>query len=100
MTLAHREVANRGGDDRQQSEGTHQPKQRDQHKTAEHHPDDAAEGVERHHLTDITPDMFAPDTQAQRHGKRRAEQHGRHEHDAQCGHRKAYAHAQQFTGTQ
>ncbi|MNP29589.1 hypothetical protein D3C76_1226220 [compost metagenome] len=98
VALAHGKVADTRSNDRQQSQGSNQAQQRDQHKAAEHHPDDTAEGIERHHLTDVASYMVAPDAQAQGHGKRRAEQHRGYKHDAQRRHGEACAHAEQFTG--
>ncbi|MNL11979.1 hypothetical protein D3C87_1328380 [compost metagenome] len=100
MPLAHCKVTDPGGNDRQQAQGTNQSQQRDQHEPAEHHPDNPAEGIECDNFTDIAPHMVTADAQAQGHGKGRAEQQGRYKNNAQRRHRKACAHAQQFTGAE
>ena len=97
MPLAHRHITYGGGDDRQQPQGAHQSQQRNQHKAAQCNPDNPAQGVERHHRTDIAPHPVRAHAQA--HGQREggAQQHSRDKYDAQRGHCETAAHTQQHT---
>ncbi|MND89019.1 hypothetical protein D3C80_810610 [compost metagenome] len=77
-------------------QGSHQANTGHQHEARQHHPNNAAYGVERDHRTDIAPHLLAVDTQAQRQRESSAQYRGRQKHYRQRRRGKARAHAGQL----